>query len=145
MKVTRQQGSPFTGASHVDGTGVVPYTDHLDNSGTSLHDLLEFGEWHGEEPKGWVVVDLDGVGIGGKAELRAWILQIRVLENHQNGKDTHVRGVQIFGRDEEEARQVYGWDKAAGERSEEFHEANEEAEGMEPPEEPEWMSMPEIR
>lgn len=122
-----------------------PYTDHSDNSGTSLHDLLEFGEWHGEEPKGWVVVDLDGVGIGGKAELRAWILQIRVLENHQNGKDTHVRGVQIFGRDEEESRQIYGWDKAAGERSEEFDEANDEAEGTEPPEEPEWMSMPEIR
>ena len=91
------------------------------------------------------MVDLDGVGIGGKAELRAWILQIRVLENHQNGKDTHVRGVQIFGRDEEESRQIYGWDKAGGKRSEEFDEVNEEAEDMEPPEEPEWMSMPEIR
>lgn len=27
-------------------------------------------------------------------------MQVRVLENHQNGKDTHVRGVQIFARDE---------------------------------------------
>ena len=145
MRVTRRQGSPFTGASRVDGACVVPYTDYLYNSGTSLHDLLEFGEWRGEEPKGWVVVDLDGVGVGGKAELRAWILQIRILENHQNGKDTHVRGVQIFGKDEEDSRQNYGWNSALGKRNEEFEGGNEEHEGAEPPEEPEWMSMPEIR
>lgn len=36
--------------------------------------------------------------------LRAHLLQVRILENHQNGKDTHVRGLQIFakeGRSEE--------------------------------------------
>ena len=145
MRVTRQQGLLFMGASRVDRAGVAPFTDHLYDSGTSLHDLLEFGGWRGEEPKGWVVVDLDGVGVGGKAELRAWILQIRILENHQNGKDTHVRGVQIFGRDEEDTRQSYGWDKALGKMSEEFEEGNEELGDEEPPEEPEWMSMPEIR
>lgn len=31
--------------------------------------------------------------------LRAYLLQIKILENHQNGKDTHLRGVQIFARD----------------------------------------------
>lgn len=115
------------------------------HGGTSLHDLLEFGEWRGEEPKGWIVADLDGVGVGGKAELRAWILQIRILENHQNGKDTHVRGVQIFAKDEEDSRQSYGWDNALGQRSEELEEDDEELERVEPREEPEWMSMPEIR
>ncbi|KAI4145144.1 MAG: hypothetical protein LQ340_006390, partial [Diploschistes diacapsis] len=32
--------------------------------------------------------------------LRCMCVQVRVLENHQNGKDTHVRGVQLFARDE---------------------------------------------
>jgi anaphase-promoting complex subunit 10 len=31
--------------------------------------------------------------------LRAYLMQIKILENHQNGKDTHLRGVQIFARD----------------------------------------------
>ncbi|KAF2849199.1 galactose-binding like protein, partial [Plenodomus tracheiphilus IPT5] len=28
--------------------------------------------------------------------LRAHLVQIKILENHQNGKDTHLRGLQIF-------------------------------------------------
>lgn len=32
--------------------------------------------------------------------LRAMVVQIRVCENHQNGKDTHVRGFQVWARDE---------------------------------------------
>ena len=32
--------------------------------------------------------------------LKCWVLQVRIVENHQNGKDTHVRGVKIFARDE---------------------------------------------
>lgn len=31
--------------------------------------------------------------------LRCWLVQIRIIENHQNGKDTHLRGVQIFSRE----------------------------------------------
>lgn len=31
--------------------------------------------------------------------LRAHLLQVKILENHQNGKDTHLRGLQIFARD----------------------------------------------
>ncbi|KAH7081102.1 galactose-binding domain-like protein, partial [Paraphoma chrysanthemicola] len=33
--------------------------------------------------------------------LRAHLLQIKILENHQNGKDTHLRGLQVFARSEE--------------------------------------------
>ena len=125
------------------------------HSGTGLHDLLPFAEWRGEEPRGWVDVDLDGVGIGGKAELRAFIVQVRVLENHQNGKDTHVRGVQIFARDEREVpRQGMGWDgvgggggsgKGKGEGPNDEDEGDEEVGVGEPPEWPEWMGEPEIR
>lgn len=32
--------------------------------------------------------------------LRAFLVQVRILENHQNGKDTHLRAVQLFARDD---------------------------------------------
>jgi hypothetical protein len=28
--------------------------------------------------------------------IKAFLVQIRILANHQNGKDTHLRGVKIF-------------------------------------------------
>ena len=40
------------------------------------------------------------------------VLQVRVIENHQNGKDTHVRGLQVFSVDERVGRRRAG---AAGE------------------------------
>ncbi|KAF2622514.1 hypothetical protein BU25DRAFT_452037 [Macroventuria anomochaeta] len=36
--------------------------------------------------------------------LRAHLVQIKILENHQNGKDTHLRGLQIFARNDEGER-----------------------------------------
>lgn len=70
-------------------------------AGMGMYDLTEFTEWIGEEPKGWVDVPLEGVGGGDDGNvLRAMVVQIRVCENHQNGKDTHVRGVQVFAMDE---------------------------------------------
>jgi anaphase-promoting complex subunit 10 len=27
------------------------------------------------------------------------LVQVKICENHQNGKDTHLRGLQIFARD----------------------------------------------
>ena len=106
-------------------------------AGTSHHDLKEFVELAFEQPRGWIDVDLSGVG--GRARrrgqgqrrcrglsrasltssasssaddsdegaddadaeppvLRAHLVQVRIAENHQNGKDTHVRGLQIFAR-----------------------------------------------
>ncbi|PGH02815.1 anaphase-promoting complex subunit 10 [Blastomyces parvus] len=32
--------------------------------------------------------------------LKAMVIQVRISENHQNGKDTHVRGFQVFARDD---------------------------------------------
>lgn len=69
-------------------------------AGTGMHDLTEFAAWAGECPRGWVDVGLQGVGPLGSNVLRCFVVQIRVCENHQNGKDTHVRGVQLFARDE---------------------------------------------
>ena len=80
-------------------------------AGTGYHDLQEFVELAFEQPKGWIEVDLSGVS-GGRGEeedenvLRCFLLQVRVAENHQNGKDTHVRGVQIYAREEGERGRV---------------------------------------
>ena len=100
---------------------------------------VQFYEWKGEEPHGWIDVDLDGVGVGGRAELRAFVVQVKILENHQNGKDTHVRGVQIFARDER-----------TGSRREVMNERPLEADveerlGEFGLSEPDWMGEPEIR
>lgn len=38
--------------------------------------------------------------IGTGPTLRCFLVQLRILENHQNGKDTHLRGLQIYARDE---------------------------------------------
>ncbi|EOA85476.1 uncharacterized protein SETTUDRAFT_155017 [Exserohilum turcica Et28A] len=34
--------------------------------------------------------------------LRAHLVQIKILENHQNGKDTHLRGLQVFAKNDED-------------------------------------------
>jgi anaphase-promoting complex subunit 10 len=85
-------------------------------AGMGVHDLLEFAEMSFEQPTGWIDVDfskigdhqLVGGGGGGDGEwrqpaapvLRAFLVQVRILENHQNGKDTHLRAVQLFARDD---------------------------------------------
>lgn len=38
--------------------------------------------------------------------LKAMVIQMRVIENHQNGKDTHVRGFQVFACDDGRRRVV---------------------------------------
>lgn len=107
--------------------------------GTGMYDLVPFYEWRGEEPRGWIDVDLEGVGVGGKAELRAFVVQVRVLENHQNGKDTHVRGVQIFAQDDKIKKSRAA---VADEDGKKNGVEGVEAMGME---EPDWMQDPEIR
>ncbi|PYH96743.1 galactose-binding like protein, partial [Aspergillus ellipticus CBS 707.79] len=61
-------------------------------AGMGGNDLVEFACWEGEGPGGWV--DNDDPYAGNV--LKAMVVQMRVIENHQNGKDTHVRGFQVF-------------------------------------------------
>jgi anaphase-promoting complex subunit 10 len=79
-------------------------------AGTGYHDLQEFSAMRFEQPRGWIDVDWEGVGDGGgdaggddegdgAPPLRCMLVQVRVCENHQNGKDTHLRGLQLFARD----------------------------------------------
>ena len=52
--------------------------------------------------------EAEGAGLGDGGVLRCMCLQVRVLENHQNGKDTHIRGIQLFARDERAGRLLVG-------------------------------------
>lgn len=35
----------------------------------------------------------------GSGQLRTFLIQVCIHANHQNGKDTHVRGLQIFSEE----------------------------------------------
>ena len=89
-------------------------------AGMSIHDIQEFAEMSYEQATGWKEVDFSNVGPvesddddhdsddekqkdvdwSKRPVLRAFLVQVRILENHQNGKDTHLRAVQLFTRDE---------------------------------------------
>lgn len=91
-------------------------------AGTGEADLQMWGEERWKEPRGWLDINMAGVGgpgsddesedredlstegkendlRGKQGTLRCFLLQIRILENHQNGKDTHVRGLQVWAKD----------------------------------------------
>lgn len=81
-------------------------------AGTGYHDLIPFSTLEFTQPKGWINVPLDGVGGGPDGNtLRAFLVQVKVVENHQNGKDTHVRGLKIYARDEATGRNLGGLDE----------------------------------
>ncbi|KAG1674481.1 hypothetical protein FOA52_003086 [Chlamydomonas sp. UWO 241] len=80
-------------------------------AGTAVHDLQEVRVVELEEPTGCIRVPLCG-GAGaspsgggpeeedapeGRDPLCAFFLQIAVLSNHQNGRDTHIRLVRVYG------------------------------------------------
>ncbi|KAI5072287.1 hypothetical protein GOP47_0012393 [Adiantum capillus-veneris] len=64
-------------------------------AGNSFHDLREIKQVDLFEPVGWVRVSLcpnDSIEF-----LRAFLVQLAVLSNHQNGRDTHIRQIKIYG------------------------------------------------
>jgi anaphase-promoting complex subunit 10 len=88
-------------------------------AGMGVHDIQEFAEMSFDRPTGWIDVDFTSIGPiedddeeneddevprdidwSKRPVLRAFLVQVRILENHQNGKDTHLRAVQLFARDQ---------------------------------------------
>ena len=73
-------------------------------AGTGENNLIEFATMTLESPMGWQKVPVEGAGGGPDGNtLFAWVLQMHILENHQNGKDTHLRGIRIYAQDVEAA------------------------------------------
>lgn len=79
--------------------------------------------------------------------LRAMVLQVRVCENHQHGKDTHVRGFQVFAKDETVAKDMRKTVKRTkqdrgGKSRAEADVEEDELVGLQPAE---WMGEPDLR
>lgn len=79
-------------ASGKRGAGVEHDSDEQDSGEEDEGDSLNggYGDEH-EDPYAGNV-------------LKAMVIQMRVIENHQNGKDTHVRGFQVFACDDNRRR-----------------------------------------
>lgn len=79
------------------------YTDYkLDESytpnrisiraGTSFNDLQEVEVVELKEPVGWVKIPLKDMH---DRPIRTFMIQIAVITNHQNGRDTHMRQIKV--------------------------------------------------
>lgn len=74
-------------------------------SGTSENSLIEFATMNLESPIGWQQVPIAGAGGDPDGNtLVSYVLQMQILENHQNGKDTHLRGIKIYAFDSDSAQ-----------------------------------------
>lgn len=71
--------------------------------GSAFTDLREVKVVELHEPQGWLLVDL-----AVEKPLKGYILQLAVVSNHQNGRDTHIRQVKIFGPREDSLKIVLG-------------------------------------
>ncbi|GAA6014923.1 hypothetical protein JCM10207_002228 [Rhodosporidiobolus poonsookiae] len=82
---------------HADITLDDSYTPHkVAVRAGSYHGDLQEVKWHEmAAPKGWQVMEL-GSGRGEDDVIRAHLIQIAIISNHMNGKDTHVRGIKVF-------------------------------------------------
>jgi anaphase-promoting complex subunit 10 len=70
-------------------------------AGTGHHDLIQFAETPLTNPAGWQDVPIADSGGGADGHsLCCWMVQMHIKENHQNGKDTHIRGIKVYALDD---------------------------------------------
>ncbi|KAK7500533.1 hypothetical protein BaRGS_00008108 [Batillaria attramentaria] len=60
--------------------------------GNHANDLCEIEQIELSEPSGWVCVPLRDTN---ERPFRTFMLQLAVLSNHQNGRDTHIRRIKV--------------------------------------------------
>ncbi|KAI1206170.1 anaphase-promoting complex, subunit 10-domain-containing protein [Annulohypoxylon truncatum] len=71
------------------------------NGGWSPNFTIPFTTMELNTPKGWIDVPIAGAGGGPDGNsMCCWFVRIIVLENHQNGKDTHIRGIKVYALDD---------------------------------------------
>lgn len=61
-------------------------------AGNHFDDIQEIAFIELEEPKGWQTIPLHDAN---DRPIRAFLIQIAVLSNHQNGRDTHIRQIKV--------------------------------------------------
>ena len=62
-------------------------------TGTSLHDMKEVHKLELDNPSGWETVDF--VALTGSA-VRTFTIQAVILSNHQSGRDSHLRLIEVM-------------------------------------------------
>ncbi len=73
------------------------------NIGTCAHDLIEIVSLDLSDPVGWIILDLTKnslVSLEDQSCVRAHFLQLKISSMHQNGKDTHIRQIKVYGKRE---------------------------------------------
>ena len=65
--------------------------------GTTFHDLREIHVKELEEPLDWVKIPIGEIFDPQHKVLRTHFIQVSIMLMHQNGRDTHVRQVKLFG------------------------------------------------
>ncbi|KAJ3326839.1 Anaphase-promoting complex subunit 10 [Blyttiomyces sp. JEL0837] len=79
-------------------TTTTPHNPAISKEGchtrSCFQDLQELRLLQLEEPVGWISVKVDDETTG--QPLRTTLIQVAILTNHQNGKDTHVRQLKVF-------------------------------------------------
>ncbi|GJE85662.1 anaphase-promoting complex subunit 10 [Phanerochaete sordida] len=70
-------------------------------AGTGPLDLQDCRVVSLEKPDGWFTFDVSMEPVGEDGEgfkpVHAYVLQVIIVANHMNGKDTHVRGLRVLG------------------------------------------------
>ncbi|KAI0406942.1 APC10-domain-containing protein [Xylaria palmicola] len=70
-------------------------------AGTGPNLTIPFTTMELTMPKGWVDVPIAGAGGGPDGNsLCCFFVRVIILANHQNGKDTHIRGIKVYALDE---------------------------------------------
>ncbi|ORY64144.1 anaphase-promoting complex, subunit 10-domain-containing protein [Pseudomassariella vexata] len=70
-------------------------------AGTGPNLTIPFTTLELNMPKGWIDIPIAGAGGGPDGNsLCCWFVRVVVLENHQNGKDTHIRGIKVYALDD---------------------------------------------
>ncbi|KAF4383320.1 hypothetical protein CsatB_024602 [Cannabis sativa] len=65
-------------------------------AGDGFHNLKEIKTVELDKPTGWVYISLSG-NEARETFVNTFMLQISVLSNHLNGRDTHLRQIKIYG------------------------------------------------
>jgi len=76
-------------------------------AGTSLGDLQDIRVINLDKPTGWVTFDVSAELSEEGQEFKpiyCYVLQLIILSNHMNGKDTHLRGLRVLGPPDEASR-----------------------------------------
>jgi len=64
-------------------------------TGASVLDLNDPKNVTFTEPAGWQLIDLRHLDT--KKSVHAFVIVIQIMQNHQNGRDTHIRGLRVLG------------------------------------------------